>query len=36
MLVAALVGREKILEIYDQAIAKKFKFYSFGDGMLIL
>jgi S-adenosylmethionine:tRNA ribosyltransferase-isomerase len=36
MLVAALAGREKILEIYKFAIAKKFKFYSFGDGMLII
>lgn len=36
MLVAAVVGREKILEIYKLAIDKKFKFYSFGDGMMIL
>lgn len=36
MLVAALVGREKIMEIYKFAIAKKFKFYSFGDGMMII
>lgn len=36
MLVAALVGRDKILEIYKFAIAKKFRFYSFGDGMLIV
>ena len=36
MLVAALTGREKILEIYKHAIDKKFKFYSFGDGMLII
>jgi S-adenosylmethionine:tRNA ribosyltransferase-isomerase len=36
MLVAALIGRDKILEIYKFAIAKKFKFYSFGDGMLIV
>jgi S-adenosylmethionine:tRNA ribosyltransferase-isomerase len=36
MLVAAMTGREKILDIYKQAIDKKFKFYSFGDGMLII
>ncbi|HQK63895.1 MAG TPA: tRNA preQ1(34) S-adenosylmethionine ribosyltransferase-isomerase QueA, partial [Candidatus Staskawiczbacteria bacterium] len=36
MLVAALVGQEKILEIYKFAIAQKFKFYSFGDGMMII
>jgi S-adenosylmethionine:tRNA ribosyltransferase-isomerase len=35
MLVAALVGREKILEIYRTAIQKKFRLFSFGDGMLI-
>ena len=35
MLAAAIVGREKILEIYKQAISNKFRFYSFGDGMLI-
>jgi S-adenosylmethionine:tRNA ribosyltransferase-isomerase len=35
MLVSALVGKDKIIEIYKFAIAKKFKFYSFGDGMLI-
>ena len=36
MLVSALIGREKVLELYKQAIDKKFKFYSFGDGMLII
>jgi len=35
MLVAALIGREFILEVYRQAIKKKYRFYSFGDGMLI-
>jgi len=36
MLVSAFAGRKKILEIYKFAIAKKFRFYSFGDGMLII
>ncbi len=36
MLVSALVGREKLLELYRLAIRKKFRFFSFGDGMLIL
>lgn len=43
MLVAALIqdkgindGREKLLEIYKYAINKKYRFYSFGDAMLIL
>lgn len=36
MMVSALTGREKLLEIYQKAIEQKFRFYSFGDGMLIL
>ncbi len=36
MLVAALVGREKLLELYKKAIAERYRFFSFGDGMLIL
>ncbi len=36
MLVAAFTGREKLLELYQKAIAEKMRFYSFGDGMLVL
>lgn len=36
MLVSAFIGREKTLEIYKNAIENKYKFYSYGDGMLIL
>ncbi len=36
MLVSALTGREKILELYEKAIKKRFRFFSFGDGMVIL
>lgn len=36
MLVAAFTGREKLLELYRQAIAHEFRFFSFGDGMLVL
>jgi S-adenosylmethionine:tRNA ribosyltransferase-isomerase len=36
MLVAALVGREKILKLYAAARENDFRFLSFGDGMLIL
>lgn len=36
MLVSAFAGREKILAAYHEAIAKKYRFYSFGDAMLIL
>lgn len=35
MLISAFVGRKKILNIYKKAIKKKYRFYSFGDGMLI-
>jgi len=36
MLISALIGKEKTFDLYQQAINKKFKFYSFGDGMLII
>ena len=36
MLVSAFVGREKMLEIYQNAIKNQYRFYSYGDGMLIL
>jgi S-adenosylmethionine:tRNA ribosyltransferase-isomerase len=36
MLVAAFAGKEKIDRVYAEAIARKYRFYSFGDAMLIL
>jgi S-adenosylmethionine:tRNA ribosyltransferase-isomerase len=36
MLVSALIGRQRLLNIYKQAIASRYRFYSFGDAMLIL
>jgi S-adenosylmethionine:tRNA ribosyltransferase-isomerase len=36
MLVSAFAGRERILEAYREAIARSYRFYSFGDAMLIL
>ena len=36
MLVASFVGIEKALALYDEAIKKKYKFYSYGDAMLII
>ncbi|MGH8000504.1 MAG: tRNA preQ1(34) S-adenosylmethionine ribosyltransferase-isomerase QueA [Brasilonema sp.] len=36
MLVSALIGRQRLLNIYEQAISSQYRFYSFGDAMLIL
>ena len=36
MLVSAFAGREFIFEAYQEAIAQKYRFYSYGDAMLIL
>lgn len=36
MLVSAFAGREKVLKAYQEAIAKRYRFFSFGDAMLIL
>jgi S-adenosylmethionine:tRNA ribosyltransferase-isomerase len=36
MLVAAFAGKDFILSAYEEAIARKYRFYSFGDAMLIL
>lgn len=36
MLVAALCGREKILELYNTAVENKYRFFSFGDAIFIV
>jgi len=36
MLVSAFIGREKTLQLYKEAIEKKYRFFSYGDAMLIL
>ncbi len=36
MLVSAFIGREKTLDLYKEAIRKKYRFFSYGDAMLIL
>ena len=35
MLVSALAGKEHIMEAYRQAVAKRYRFFSFGDAMFI-
>jgi len=35
MLVCAFAGREKVLAAYQQAVAERYRFYSYGDCMLI-
>ena len=36
MLVSAFATREKIMNAYKKAIEKKYRFFSFGDAMLII
>ncbi len=36
MLVSAFAGRENVLHAYEEAVKEKYRFFSFGDAMLIL
>jgi len=36
MLVSAMCGREEILRVYQEAIKERYRFFSFGDAMLII
>lgn len=35
MLISALAGREHVLHAYETAVKEKYRFFSFGDAMLI-
>jgi S-adenosylmethionine:tRNA ribosyltransferase-isomerase len=36
MLVSALAGRELVLQAYREAVRERYRFFSYGDCMLIL
>ena len=36
MLVSAFAGRERVLSAYEEAVSRRYRFYSYGDCMLII
>ena len=36
MLVSALAGKEQVMRVYEEAVRERYRFFSFGDAMLII
>ena len=36
MLVSAFAGRERVLAAYEEAVQERYRFYSYGDAMLVI
>ncbi len=36
MLVSAFAGRDHVLSAYEEAVREKYRFFSFGDAMLLI
>ena len=36
MLVSAFAGRERVLDAYREAVERRYRFYSYGDAMLVV
>jgi len=36
MLVSALMGRARMMRIYDHAVAERYRFFSYGDASLLI
>jgi len=36
MLVSALAGREQVMKAYEEAVEERYRFFSFGDAMLVI
>ena len=36
MLISALAGRDKVMNAYEMAVNERYRFFSFGDAMLIV